>query len=156
MQAAKERRERKPGKPGLDAHALRKELILQKNVAHNAGVANFMCAAARAGSLLAVYRQHLCIDGAIALSDMERCSAGAGCLLPSRPMPATTHSLRRADARAGPAAAWSARWWRAWSPASGASPAGPASCTTWPCTPWCALRGCAAACCLRAASFPCC
>lgn len=51
MQAVKERRERKAGKPSLDIHALRKELILQKNVAHNAGVANFMCAAAHTGKL---------------------------------------------------------------------------------------------------------
>ena len=29
----------------MDAHALRAELLLHKNVAHNAGVANFMCVA---------------------------------------------------------------------------------------------------------------
>jgi hypothetical protein len=53
MLAAKERRERKPGKPSPDVHALRKELILQKNVAHNAGVANFMCGGPRWQSLIA-------------------------------------------------------------------------------------------------------
>ncbi|KAK9827246.1 hypothetical protein WJX81_002297 [Elliptochloris bilobata] len=42
MQTAKERREKKSGKPAADIHALRNELILQKNVAHNAGVANFI------------------------------------------------------------------------------------------------------------------
>ena len=34
-----------PSKPALNIHALREELFVQKNVAHNAGVANFMCAA---------------------------------------------------------------------------------------------------------------
>ena len=32
-----------PSKPALNIHALREELFVQKNVAHNAGVANFMC-----------------------------------------------------------------------------------------------------------------
>lgn len=69
-----------PSKSALNIHALREELFVQKNVAHNAGVANFMCVAVFWGTPSLRVNTSLSMDIVGCLSGSRVCSAHLYCV----------------------------------------------------------------------------